>query len=161
MVKRLAEINLINRDEEAAMKYLRILSKQNFTVNGLKTESPEKRLRQTMVKKKGHLFLKQIRYVPPQPMWSNPLLLASNPENEMARDYLLCLHLLAKTCLLLMTRNNRESPKRLYAEALMIDLVRHHASGKEIQETIVDPTVVQDFKEYTRLHRQSKEPHKH
>ncbi len=38
----------------------------------------------------------------------------------------------------------------------MIDLVRHHASGKEIQETIIDPTVVQDFKEYTRLHRQSK-----
>ena len=72
MVKRLAEINLINRDEEAAMKYLRILSKQNFTVNGLKTESPKrKRLRQTMVKRKGHLFLKQIRYVPPQPMWSN------------------------------------------------------------------------------------------
>ena len=49
-----------------------------------------------------------------------------------------------------------KAPKRLYAEALMIDLVRHHASGKEIQETIVDPTVVQDFKEYTRLHRQSK-----
>ena len=163
MVKRLAEINLINRDEEAAMKYLRILSKTKFYSQWAKDRIPGKEsdsVKRWLKEKRAFIpKTDTIRISTTDVVKSLRLLLASNPKNEMARDYLLCLHLLAKNLPAFIEdypKQPGKAPKRLYAEALMIDLVRHHASGKEIQETIIDPTVVQDFKEYTRLHRQSK-----
>lgn len=163
MVKRLAEINLINGDEAAAMKYLRILLKTKFYSQWAKERIPGKEsgsVRQELREKRA--FIPQsdtIRTSTTDIVKSLRLLLASNPANGMARDYLLCLHLLAKNLPAFIEDyplRPGETPKRLYAEALMIDLVRRHASGKEIQETIVDPAVVQDFKAYTRLHQQSK-----
>lgn len=163
MVKRLAEINLINGDEEAAMKYLRILSNTRFYNQWAKDRIPGKEseaVRQWLKNKQA--FIPQsdtIRISTTDVAKSLRLLLESNPDNGMARDYLLCLHLLAKNLPGFLEDYVGEvgkAPKRLYAEALMIDLVRRQATGDEIRETIVDPSVVQDFKEYTRLHQQSK-----
>ena len=162
MVKRLAEINLINGDEEAAMKYLRILSNTRFYNQWAKDRIPGKEseaVRQWLKNKRA--FIPQsdtIRISTTDVAKSLRLLLESNPDNGMARDYLLCLHLLAKNLpgfLEDYVGEAGKAPKRLYAEALMIDLVRRQATGDEIRETIVDPSVVQDFKEYTRLHQQS------
>lgn len=163
MVKRLAEINLINGDEEAALKYLRILSNTKFYSQWAKDRIPGKEsepVRQWLKEKRA--FIPQsdtVRVSTTDVVKSLRLLLESNPDNQMARDYLLCLHLLAKNLPAFIDDYVTEpgkAPKRLYAEALMIDLVRRHAPGDEIENTIVDPSVVLDFKEYNRLHRQSK-----
>lgn len=163
MVKRMAEINLINGDKEAAMKYLRILSNTKFYSQWAKDRIPGKEsepVRQWLKEKRA--FIPQsdtVRVSTTDVVKSLRLLLESNPDNQMARDYLLCLHLLAKNLPAFIDDYVAEpgkAPKRLYAEALMIDLVRRQADGDEIRETIVDPSVVQDFKEYNRLHRQSK-----
>lgn len=100
MVKRLAEINLINGDEEAAMKYLRILSNTRFYNQWAKDRIPGKEsetVKQWLKNKQA--FIPQsdtIRISTTDVAKSLRLLLESNPDNGMARDYLLCLHLLAK-----------------------------------------------------------------
>ena len=50
----------------------------------------------------------------------------------------------------------REKPGRLYAEALLIQLYKEQATGKEIQDTGMSPDVVQSFNEYNYIHTQSK-----
>lgn len=163
MIQRLTEINLINGDNEAAMKYLRILSNTLFYKEWAKERIPGKESPAVAE------WLKEKRALIPQSdtvrtstmdiARSLRLLLAANPDNRMARDYLLCYHLLQKdipSFLKDYVAPNGQAPCRLYAEALMIDLVRRQATGEEIRQAIVNPAVVQDFKEYTRLHQQSK-----
>lgn len=163
MIQRLTEINLINGDNEAAMKYLRILSNTLFYKDWAKEHIPGKE--SPAVAK----WLKEKRALIPQSdtvrtstmdiARSLRLLLAANPDNRMARDYLLCYHLLLKDIPSFLedyVAPDGQAPCRLYAEALMIDLVRRQATGDEIRQAIVNPAVVQDFKEYTRLHQQSK-----
>lgn len=163
MVKRLAEINLVNGDNEAAMKYLRILSNTLFYKQWAKDRMPGKEseaVKQWL--KNKQTFIPQsdtIRTSTVDIVRSLRLLLETNPDNKMARDYLLCFHLLAKDLPSFIKDYVPEAgkaPCRLYAEALMIDLVRRHATGNEIREAIVNPAIVQDFKEYTRLHQQYK-----
>lgn len=163
MIKRLTEINLINGDNEAAMKYLRILSKTYFYCQWAKDRIPGKeseQVKQWLKDKRTYIPQSDtIRVSTTDVVKSLRLLLETNPDNGMARDYLLCLHLLAKNLPAFIADYVPEAgkaPKRLYAEALMIDLVRRHATGDEIRETIVDPSVVQNFKEYNRLYQKSK-----
>lgn len=162
-VQRLAEINLINGDEAAAMKYLRLLS-QTLTykkwaeerIPGKESESVKKWLRE----KQGLLPLQDtIRTSTTDIAKSLHLLLDANPNNRIARDYLLCFHLLMKDLPSFMKDYKqycRAKPGRLYAEALLIQLYKEQATGKEIQDTGMAPDVVQAFNEYNYIHTQSK-----
>lgn len=161
MLKRLAEINLINGDEAAALKYLRILSKTHFyrqwaaeRLPGRETEevkewlaAQRKRIpREDTLRTSTTDVVKSLRH-----------LLRANPQNEMARDYLLCFHLLTKNIpgfLEDYLPQPGKAPRRLYAEALLIGLVQRKATPEEIEKTIVDPQIMQAFKTYTQLHRQ-------
>lgn len=162
MIRRLAEINLINGDNEAAMKYLRILSNTLFYKDWAKERIPGKEspaVAQWLREKRACIPQSDtVRTSTMDIARSLRLLLAANPDNRMARDYLLCFHLLQKDIPSFLedyVAPEGQAPCRLYAEALMIDLVRRHATGDEIRNTIVNPAVVQDFKDYTRLHQQS------
>lgn len=162
MLKRLAEINLINGDEAAAMKYLRILSKTLFYRQWAHERMPGHQpdefkqwlaTKRTLIPQTDTLrtsttdIVKSLRH-----------LLHSNPDNLPARDYLLCFHLLTKNIpgfLEDYVPTPGQAPKRLYAEVLLIDLVRRKAPADEIRNTIVDPRIMEDFKAYNLLHRQS------
>lgn len=161
MVKRLAEINLINGDEAAALKYLRILSKTLFyrpwaaeRIPGRESEP----VKQWLAARRQHLpQTDTLRLSTTDVVKSLRHLLRANPHNQPARDYLLCSHLLAKNIpgfLEDYVASPTVAPKRLYAEALLIDLVRRKAPASEIKETIVDARIMEEFKAYNRMHRQ-------
>lgn len=162
MLKRLAEINLINGDEAAAMKYLRILSKTLFYRQWARDRMPgreSQEVRQWLATKRALIpQTDTLRTSTTDIVKSLRHLLRANPENLPARDYLLCFHLLTKNIpgfLEDYVPTPGQAPKRLYAEALLIDLVRRKAPADEIRNTIVDPRIMEDFKAYNLLHRQS------
>ena len=162
MIKRLAEIQLLLGDYNAALKYLRILSHTFYYRDWALQRMSEKQtpavqewlsVRQKLLTKSDTLRVSTVDIEK-----SLRLLLDSNPDNYVARDYLLCSHLLRKDINAFLQDYKPDpgvAPKRLYAEALLIDLVRRKAGAEEIRCTIVDSNVMQDFKLYNRLYYQS------
>lgn len=158
-VKRLAEINLVNGDEAAAMKYLRLLQKTMCY-----REWAEKRIpgRQTpeisrWLERKRQLLpaTDTLRAAADVPL-SLRHLLRGNPKNKMARDYLLCFDLLNKD-IGAFARDYREFapeeiPPRLYAEGLLIYLAGSKASAEEVRKWNIPPRVWEEFGDYTRLY---------
>lgn len=159
MVKRLAEINMINGDTEAARRYLRMLSKTLFYESWADERLPGKEseavgrwleTKRTDLPRRDTLRLSSTDVVK-----SLHLLLEANPENRTARDYLLCFDLLMKD-LSTFSKDYKAyhtgQPNRLYAEALMICLYREKATGEEVRATGMSPDVVREFNEYNRLY---------
>lgn len=162
MVKRLAEINLINGDDAAARKYLYLLTKTIAYKQWAQDRMPGNE--STEVKewlKKKRTFLPQkdtIRLSSTDVARSLHLLLEANPNNRMARDYLLCFDLLMKDLPAFIKDyelyHPDEEPNRLYAEAWLIHLFQKRASGDEIKATGMNPAVIKEFNEYNYLHNQ-------
>lgn len=162
MIKRLAEIQLLQGDSDAVLKYLYILSHTFYYRDWAAQRMPNSQTpavkewlscRQQLL---THYDTLRISTVDIEK--SLRLLIKSNPCNYVARDYLLCSHLLRKDIHAFLQDYQSEpgvAPKRLYAEALLIDLVRRKAGAEEIRRTIVDSTVMHDFKLYNRLFQQS------
>lgn len=158
MIQRLAEINLINGDTEAARKYLRILSHTLFYKDWAEKRMPEsldEEVNKWLQRRRKLIPVSDtIRISTMDVVKSLRVLVKSCPENTFAYDYLLCNHLLSKDIDSFVQDYvpiPGKSPHRLYAEALLIDLFRKKASAKEIQELIIDPKIMLDFKEYNRL----------
>jgi hypothetical protein len=164
MVKRLAEVNLVTGHEAAADKYLRILSHtvayrrwaDRLLVRDERAMAPYRQkaaltnrtdtLRTT---DQGHLLMTQ--------------LLDSNPDNFVARDYMLCSDLLLRDipsfhrdyqryCV----EARRPSSHRLYFEALCVWLAGNGATEEEWQAADIPAEVMRDFAAYNR-HRGSAE----
>lgn len=161
MIQRLAEINLINGDEEAAMKYLRLLSHTLAYKTWAKDRIPGKESEQVKqwLEQKRMLLPKNdtIRVSTTDVVKSLYLLLEANPRNQMACDYLLCFHLLMKD----ISSFSRDyqlfyhgKPNRLYAEALLIQLRKNHATGEEVKNTGMSPEVVKAFNDYSFSYNQ-------
>lgn len=161
MVKRLAEINLINGDKAAALKYLHLLSQTFAYKQWARERMPGKETPEVKkwLKQKRALLPHRdtIRLSSTDVAKSLHLLLEANPDNFMARDYLLCFHLLMKD-LPEFVKDYRtfyhEKPNRLYAEALLIHLYKERASGNEIKKAGIPPGIVQKFNEYNHMHKQ-------
>lgn len=163
MIKRLAEINLINGDEAAALKYLRMLSKthhyRRWAADRLPGRESEAVKQWLAARRTGLPRTDTLRTSTTDIVKSLRHLLRADPHNQMARDYLLCFHLLTKNLAGFLedyAAQPGQPPKRLYAEALLIDLVRRKAPASEIKQTIVDPRIMEDFKEYNRMYQQYK-----
>lgn len=162
MIQRLAEINLINKDEAAAVKYLRMLSKTMFYKQWAADRMPGRETPevQRWLQQKRQLIPASdtVRTSTMDIEKSLQLLLQSNPDNLAARDYLLCFHLLMKD-LPSFVRDYEKyfsgKPNRLYSEALLIMMARRRATADEVKSTGMLPAVVQEFNEYTRLYEQS------
>lgn len=160
-LKRLAEVNLINQDEEAALKYLRIL--ENTTT--YKQWARERRIDTRSAEVKKWLQEKQ-QYIPKRDALRTTKdierslceLLHANPDNQMALHYLLCYYLLRKeinsfvTCYKEVVAS-KEVPQ-LYAEALLIYLASNKASKEEVESFNIPIAIIQRFNAYNQRYQQ-------
>lgn len=161
MVQRLAEINLINGDKEAAEKYLRMLSNTLFYKQWAKDRTPGEEsaeVKEWLEWKRACLPQKDtLRLSSTDVTKSLHLLLEANPDNRIALDYLLCFDLLMKdlpSFLRDYEQYHTGAPERLYSEALLIHLYQKRAAGGEIKAMGIRPEVVKQFNEYNQRHKQ-------
>lgn len=158
-VKRLAEINLINGDEAAAMKYLRLLQKTVCHRSWARqripaTQTPE--VKQWLTLKRRQLPVADTLRFSADVALSLRHLLRGNPSNEQALHYLLCFDLLNKDIKGFADDYrafaSEEMPSRLYAEGLLVYLAGTGASAEEVSRWHIAREVLNDFGEYTRLY---------
>ncbi len=164
MMRRLAEINLVTGDSAAATKYLRILSKTMFH-----RKWAEKQLNMLQSGKTDNWLANKRRQITDADMLqkSNDYLSSlkfmaeQRPDNTLAVDYLLCYLLLNKD-LKQFRENydrfylnlNRKAPK-VYAEALLAQLVASGASQDEVMKYNIDAKTIKQFAEYTNEYDRS------
>jgi len=163
MMKRLAEINIVSGDKPAAMKYLRILSNtfvyknwaseiiqslsKGTTSESMKTYTQKIEFTNNAdtirISDNSHLIMME--------------LLQSNPENRIARDYLLCSDLLLKDMETFKKDYDnfymkQKSPlyEKVYQEAMMIYLAGTNANEDEWKKYIKRPDIIQRFAAYNQ-----------
>lgn len=162
MIKRMAEINLINGDEEAAMKYLRMLQKTwkhkqwaDQRIPGQQTPVVQKWLEH----KRQYIPKADTLRASADARLSLRHLLESNPDNLLAYHYLLCYELLNKDIHSFVKDYvpQKGMPSRLYHEAILIHLIRQNGNltEEDFQTYRFTPEVLQDFQEYTRMYEQN------
>ena len=148
-IKRLAECELVKNDQQPAEKYLGLL-RQTIPYRDWAENAPY----DTRYKQKTQ-FVNQQDSVSPNDNSHRIMtqLLRSNPENEVALDYMLCSLLLVKEidnfkrdydlfC------SERPRIKKLYQEALCIWLMSHRATQEEWQKYIKDEQVLRRLDDY-------------
>ncbi|WP_340111734.1 DUF6057 family protein [Maribellus mangrovi] len=158
MMKRLAEINMVNGDYEGAEKFLRMLDKtlfhKNWAEKHLKENHPGSKAkwletkRQQIAKndtiRNGTDYLSALEF-----------LVEQNPQNRIALDYLLCYHLLNKDLTAFKTAYDRYAKMqfsvapKVYGEALLIILFKENASEETLQEYKIQSQQISDFIKYT------------
>lgn len=158
-IKRLAEINLINGDEAAAMKYLRLLQKTFCYRDWAERRIPGRQTSEVSqwLERKRQLIPETdtLRISGDVPL-SLHHLLRTHPENEMALNYLLCYDLLNKD-IGAFAKDYQEFaannvPCRLYAEGLLIYLAGNKASIDEVKKWRIAPQILDEFNEYSKLY---------
>ena len=169
MIKRLAEINLVSGDKNAARKHLYILQKtfvwKNWAYQLLaaldqQQQNPASKApgilqpyleKAQFTNRKDTLRLSDNGYTILQE------LLESNPENHIALDYLLCSDLLLKDMETFKHDYDtyylkQQTPhyEKLYQEALMIYLAGTNAPQEEWQKYIKRMDIMQRFQQYNQ-----------
>lgn len=155
-LKRLAEVNLVNGQEEAAMKYLRLLSKEPGCEKWVADRIPGQQ------SKEVREHLKHMRSLVPtydvvhsQSQYRVILknLLTSNPENQLARQYLLCYDLLVKDVDSFMQDYDPSIDRsRLYDEAVLLYFAqRSEITQQNIARFRISNEALQDFNGYNQL----------
>lgn len=162
MIKRLAEINLINADTTATLKYLRLLDKTlcHHRWASIRMPGQETKMVLDWLKKKRALLPEEDRLRPVDDV-SGSLrhLLAANPQNRMAYDYLICYDLLNKDIDSFETDYRPDlQTSRLYAEAALIGMARRNDIRPEsLSRAQIPPQVLIDFNDYTKMY-EDKDP---
>ena len=156
-LKRLAQVNLVTGQEEAARKYLRLLSKEPGCGKWVADRMPGQQSEEV----KEHL--KQMRYLLPtqdvvhsQSQYRIILknLLASNPDNRIARQYLLCYDLLVKDInSFIQDYDPSRDRSRLYDEAVLLYLALNNAvTNQNLSHFRISREVFKDFNDYDNLY---------
>ncbi len=158
-LRRLAEINLINGDEAAAMKYLRLLRQTCCHRDWAERRMPGRQtdeVKRWLERKRTQLATTDTVRLAGEVPTSLRNLLKGNPQHTMARDYLLCFDLLNKDIEAFAADYKAYGTEvvssRLYAEALLIYLAGSGATPQEAARWKMAPQVLQDFADYTRLY---------
>ena len=160
-LKRLAEINLVTGQEEAAMKYLRLLSKEPGCekwvadrIPGQQSEEVKEHL------KKMRSLVPTYDFVHGQSQYRDILknLLFSNPDNQLARQYLLCFDLLIKDLKsFIQDYDPSRDRSRLYDEAVLIYLaLNNEVTPQNLAHFRISNEVFKDFNDYDNLYVLSK-----
>ena len=160
-LKRLAQVNLVTGQEEAAKKYLRLLSDEPGCEKWVADRMPGQQSEEV----KEHL--RQMRYLLPtqdvvhsQSQYRMVLrnLLASNPDNQIARQYLLCYDLLLKDLKnFVQDYDPSVDRSRLYDEAILIYLaLRNEVTPQNLSHYRISQEVFNDFNDYDNLYFLSK-----
>ena len=164
MMKRLAEINLVKGDYDAARKYLRILQKtfvwsrwanRAFDSLGKKASSYDKALLQQYIDKRPYLNTRDTLRLNDNCHTIMSELMESNPNNNIAINYMLCSDLLLKDMETFKhdydayyLKQQNVAYETLYQEALAIYLAGTQASPAEWAKYIKRQDVLQRFKQY-------------
>ena len=164
MMKRLAEINLVKGDYDAARKYLRILQKtfvwsrwanRAFDALGKKASSYDKALLQQYIDKRPYLNTRDTLRLNDNCHTIMSELMESNPNNYIAINYMLCSDLLLKDMETFKhdydayyLKQQNVAYETLYQEALAIYLAGTQASPAEWAKYIKRQDVLQRFKQY-------------
>lgn len=164
MMKRLAEINLVKGDYDAARKYLRILQKtfvwsrwanRAFDSLGKKASSYDKALLQQYIDKRPYLNTRDTLRQNDNCHTIMSELMESNPNNNIAINYMLCSDLLLKDMETFKhdydayyLKQQNVAYETLYQEALAIYLAGTQASPAEWAKYIKRQDVLQRFKQY-------------
>jgi len=165
MIRRLAEINLINGDSAAAGKYLRILGKTLFHkkwAEKLQAINHSSISDNWLSEKRAQIPNDDMLRMPNDYLASLNFLVEQNPENLIALDYLLCFHLLSKDLKSFRKiydqygRKIKRAVPSVYSEALLIQLLTLHATQEEVLSYAIYPQKVKDFSAYTQLYEQTK-----
>ena len=148
-IKRLSECALVRNDQKAAEKFLGLLRQTIPYREWAENAQNDERYRQ-----KAQFINLQDTISPSEDSYNIMMqLLRSNPENEVALDYMLCSQLLKKDldnfkrdydefC------TERPRIRKLYQEALCIWLMKNEATEEEWQKYIKDVQVMSRLKEY-------------
>lgn len=155
-LKRLAQVNLVTGQEEAARKYLRLLSEEPGCGKWVSDRMPGQQSEEV----KEHL--KKMRSLVPtqdvvhsQGQYRIVLknLLASNPDNQLARQYLLCYDLLVKDLVsFIEDYNPMRDRSRLYDEAVLVFLaLRNEITPQNLSHFHISNEVFQEFNDYNHL----------
>ena len=155
-LKRLAEINMVNGQDEAARKYLRLLSKEEGCSEWVSDRLPG---RESKAVKDCVDGLR--RLAPKTDMVHNPSdyrgilknLLVSNPDNALARQYLLCLDIVIKDLEhFIEDYDPSRDRSRLYDEAVLIFLAQRNAiTPQNLAHFAIPQEVLQDFSDYNDM----------
>ena len=164
MMKRLAEINLVKGDYDAARKYLRILQKtfvwsrwanRAFDALGRKASSYDKALLQQYIDKRPYLNTRDTLRLNDNCHTIMSELMESNPNNNIAVNYMLCSDLLLKDMETFKhdydayyLKQQNVTYEKLYQEALAIYLAGTKAPPAEWAKYIKRQDVLQRFKLY-------------
>jgi hypothetical protein len=150
MLKRLAEIDLIDGNEATARKYLHMLETTLFHRRWAK--------RHERLKPERTLIARDTLRAASDYAASLELL----AESDQALDYLLCYHLLNKDIPAFAAaydRYRRAKARsyipRIYAEALLIKLAAEKAPVQELQRYHISSETIAAFMDYTRLYEQN------
>ena len=160
-LKRLAEINLINGDEAAAMKYLRMLQQTLFYKDWANNHMPGQQsdeVKKWLADKQKFIpATDTLRTVTNIPL-SLHTLLQSNPNNRMALEYLLCYYLLHKDVDAFAntyeTYSRGYSMPRIYQEAYLIALAKQDNPVYNSEKIIIPEGTFADFLNYNNDYKQ-------
>lgn len=167
-VRRLAEINLINGDSTATVKYLKLLEATLFHKKWAQKRRKwlEEEVALPWVKTmRSHIPTYDTLRTSDDGLASLTLLVASNPENRAALDYLLCYHLLNKDIRSFKSvydsyrLGNEDLLPKVYAEALLIALAAEKSSPKDLENYHIPATLTADFIAYTKAYESKTDLH--
>jgi hypothetical protein len=168
MVRKLAEIAIINEDYSVAQKYLRMLShtslhrswakeRLELIKSGQCDSIPYWTHKRRMLPQQDTLFSAN--------QWRTSLvnLIESNPQNKMAADYLLCFHLLNKDLQLFKKDYDRyyyptfgSLPSRLYQEALIACMNEKENPQEQLKHYRISAKVYKDCLQYLSIYEDAK-----
>lgn len=159
-LRRLAEINLVNGDEEAAMKYLRILDKTLLYrrwARARMTGNHHPGVERWLDMKRTLIPTTDLVRTPMDPSASFRHLLECNPDNIFARDYLLAYDLLSKNVEAFKEDYDRfvpghQMPPRAWAEGLLVWMAAHGAAESEVFSYAIPGEMVEEFMKYNEIY---------
>lgn len=167
MARKLAEIALINEDNLAADKYLWLLEHTLFHKKWARTVQ-QQRLEGKTTSLPFAFFTTPLRteqdilFSPNQWYKSLRNLLQSNPQNQIAVDYLLCFHLLNKDLAAFKQDYDTyywnifgQTPPRLYQEALLMCLSEQEDPMTQMRQYGILPAVYEDCNRYLDLYQKA------
>ena len=165
MIKRLAEINLINEDSAAANKYLQILTNTLFHKKWAEDRlamNHASASNKWLTEKRGQIPGADTLRKSNDYLSSLSFLVGQNPNNQIALDYLLCNHLLNKDLNAFRKvydqfgRFIKRPVPSLYSEALLIKLYSQQATKEEFTSYSISLQKINEFVAYTQLYDQTK-----
>jgi hypothetical protein len=168
LMKRLAEINIVNGEYEVAKKYLTVLEKTLFHRRWAESRriflfNEEECSRSPWIySKRSVIPSEDLLKAGNEYRLTLEMLIGSNPDNRMAVDYLLCWDLLIKDLDSFsadlkkhLPPEKSESLAGVYQEALLIRIVSGRDSRDDYKNYIFDPENVRRITEYMKIYEET------